>query len=267
MEDRLKRTGEVFLVPFDKIVIDEEVNKGRIDFGDITELSKSIEEVGLRIPILVKKVRGEDQYTLMQGKRRMKAIELLINRGVDFPGVKCFLAPTNYSIENSLFDQIVMNDGKPYSSLEQGIVFSQLVDRGYDVKEIAKKVAKSPSHINNCISIASLPKKVRDLVADGSVSGHTAVELSKVVKDEDELIVKLQEAVVEAPIASDGKKKKVTKKNIKQIASLSPMKRLEELKEALKEHEVKTVHRDFFIKLLSRLKAGESTESLIELFK
>jgi hypothetical protein len=34
-DERLKRSGEVFLIPFDKIVISEEFNAGRIDFGEL----------------------------------------------------------------------------------------------------------------------------------------------------------------------------------------------------------------------------------------
>jgi ParB-like partition proteins len=267
IEERLKRAGEISLVPFEKIIIDDEVNTARIDFGDLTELANSIQECGLRVPILVQKVRGEDSYILCQGKRRLKAIGLLIERGIEFAGVKCFLAPQTYRLEDSLIDQIVMNDGKPYSGLEQGIVFGQLVTRGFAVQDISKKTGKSLSHINNCIEIASLPKKVRDLIAAGSVSGLTAVELSKVVHNENELIEKLEKAVETAPVASDGKKKKITNKNIQQIASTSPLKKLDEVKEVLKSEGVENELTKFFEKLVSRLKAGESVDSLVELFK
>lgn len=266
-EERLKRTGEVFLIPFENIVIDDEINSGRIDFGDLEELATSIQESTLRVPLLVQKIRGEEKYILIQGKRRLKAIDILIRRGVDIPGVKCFIVSKNYNIENSLFDQIVMNDGKPYTSLEQGIVFSQLVGRGYSVQDISRKTGKSNTHINNCIEIASLPKRVQDLISSGSVSGLTAVELSKVVTNEDELILKLEDAVDTAPVDSEGNKKKVTKKNIKQIASASPLKRLEEVREALKTEGVESELTMFFEKLVSRLKAGEPVDSLVELFR
>jgi ParB/RepB/Spo0J family partition protein len=265
-EDRLKRTGEIFLVPFEQIVIDEEINNGRIDFGDLNELADSIQEVGLRIPLLVKKTRGEDKYVLIQGKRRFKAIQILVDRGIEFAGIRCVLAPVNYNIENSLIDQIVMNDGKPYSNLEQGIVFSQLIERGFTVQEISKKTGKSNTHINHCIEVSSLPKVVQNMISSGSVSGLTAVNLSKVIQSEDELIKNLENAVESAPEV-DGKKKKVTNKNIKEIASMSPMKKLEELKRVLSERENKNEISLVVIKLVSRLKAGEDVESMLELFE
>ncbi len=266
-ENRLQRAGEVFIVPFDQIFIDEEINNGRIDFGDLEELANSIKESGQRVPILVKKSRGEDKYILIQGKRRLKSIGILIERGVEFAGVKCFLAKPEYSSEDSLFDQINMNDGKPYSNLEQGIVYVQLVDRGYKPKEISKKTGKSVSHINLCIEMASLPKKVRDLIATGSVSGGTAVELSKTVKSEGELIAALETAVANAPVTAEGKVKKVTKKAIKQIATTSPLKKMEEVKAALKADGISNEFTDLFEKFVSRLKAGVSVEELVELFK
>lgn len=268
MDERLKRAGEVSLVPFSKIIVDDEINSGRIDFGDINELANSIEENGLKIPLLVKKTRGEDTYVLIQGKRRLKAIELLAKKGIEFNGIKCFLAPLNYGVEDSLFDQIIMNDGKPYSQLEQGIVFSSLLKRGYKQSEIAKKTGKSNVHIGTCIEIASLPKRVRDMVADGSVSGLTAVNLSKVVKNEDELISKLENAVESSPVDSEGKKKKVTNKNVKEVSLTSTIKKMEEVKRIISEKEglnKKIV--EFYTKFLSRLKAGENPEEFIDLFE
>jgi ParB family chromosome partitioning protein len=266
-KERLKRAGEIFLIPFEKIVIGNEFNKHRTDFGDLNELAESIENCGLQIPIKVKKMKDEDKYILVQGKRRLRAIGILINRGVEFAGVKCFVVSPKYNVDDSLFDEINMNTGKPYSSLEQGSVFAQLVERGYSIVQISEKIPKSISYITNCIEIASLPKRIRDLVASGSVSGLTAVELSKVVDNEDELLKKLEDAVEAAPTDSEGKKKKVTKKNVKEVANLSPIKKLEEVKNILKAEGIETDAAKTFLTLMSRLKAGENAESLVELFK
>jgi ParB/RepB/Spo0J family partition protein len=264
---RLSRAGEVFVIPFNQIEISEDFNNGRIDLGNIDELAKSIESSGLKIPLLVKKVRGEDKYILMQGKRRYKAIQELLKRNLDFKGVKCFLTPKNYGVEESLFDQISMNDGKEYTKLEQGIVFKQLSDRGYNKSEIAEKIGKSVTHVSICVDMASLPKKVRDMIAANSVSGLTAIELFKTVQNEDELIEELNNAVENAPVdEKTGSKKKVTNKNVKTIATASPMKKLEAVKNALKEKNVTSEAAETFFKLYSRLKAGESVENIVELF-
>jgi len=265
--ERLQRVSEVFLVPFNQIVISDEINNARIDMGDIDELASSIECSGLKTPLLVKKARGENEYVLIHGKRRYEAIKSLISKGVDYPKVKCFCAPLNYKTEDSLFDQILLNDGKPYSNLEQGIVFAQLLDRGYNISEISKKIGKSITHVNACIEMSSLPKKVQNMIADHSVSGHTAVQLSKIVETEEELLNQLETAVDNAPATPDGGKKKVTARSIEKVATLSPMKKLEMLKDALKQQNYETPLAQFFYKLVSRVKAGESVDSLMELFK
>ncbi len=78
--ERLKRTGETFLIPFENIIVDENINGGRLIFEGIEELAASIKEAGLKVPVLVQKLRNEEKYVLVQGKRRYKAIQLLIER-------------------------------------------------------------------------------------------------------------------------------------------------------------------------------------------
>ena len=78
--ERLKRTGETFLIPFENIIVDENINGGRLIFEGIEELAASIKEAGLKVPVLVQKLRNEEKYVLVQGKSRYKAIQLLIER-------------------------------------------------------------------------------------------------------------------------------------------------------------------------------------------
>ena len=265
--ERLKRSNEVFLVPFEQIELDEQNNNKRMEFGDIDGLADSIENSGLKTPLLLKKVRGEERFILLHGHRRFRAIQLLINRGVEFAGIKSFLAPVDYTNDNVLLDMITMNDGKPFTNLEQGLVFVQLVDRGFNEAEISKKVGKSTSHIRNCMEMASLPKKIQNMIASGSLSGLTAVELSKNVKSEDELIAQIEAAVEQAPVSEDGKKKKITKKNVEKIANSSPLKKMEELKAKLSEQGIVNKNTALLDKLVSRLKAKQSVEEIIEIFQ
>jgi len=50
----------VFLVPFEQIVVNEEKNNLRADYGNIEELATSIAESGLKNPILLKKLEGKN---------------------------------------------------------------------------------------------------------------------------------------------------------------------------------------------------------------
>ena len=267
MSERLKRCGELFSIPFEQIIVDEENNNKRIVYEEIESLSLSIENTGLKVPLMVKKEKDRENFVLLHGHRRFRAIKLAIERGVEFAGIKCQIVPQNYSMDNVLFDMITMNDGKPFSNLEQGLVFTQLKDRGFTETAISEKVGKSISHVRNCIEMAALPKSVQNMIASGTVSGGTAVELSKAVGTEDELVSKLESAIEAAPVASDGKKKKVTKKNVAVIASSSPLKKLEDVRDALKREGISNNMVDVFTKLVSRLKNKAAVENIVELFR
>lgn len=264
--ERLQRNGEVFLVPFEQIIVDEEKNNKRTDYGDIEELATSIAESGLKTPVLLKKVRGEEKYELMYGHRRMRAINLLISRGVEFPRVRAFLAPPNYGQDDILLDMIIVNDGKPFNNFEQGLVFVQLKGRGFTEAEISKRVGKSTTHIHNCIEMASLPKVVQNEIAAGNISGGTAVSIFKNAASEEEAILFVQGSIANAAKESGGKKKKATSRHADNVA-LSPLKTLEKVAELLKEGKIENSKVSLLKSLLSRVKAKVKPEDIIELFK
>lgn len=264
--ERLQRNGEVFLVPIDSIVVDEEKNNKRIDYGDIEALANSILHSGLKTPVSLKKFRGEDKYELTHGHRRLRAIKHLASKGIDFPRVRAFLNPSNYNEDDVLVDMIVMNDGKPLTNYEQGLVFVQLTHRGFKEKEISERVGRSISYIHNCIEMAELPKNIQNKIADGSISGLTAVEIFKNSEDENEASKFVEESIEKAKEENGGKNKKATKRHASNV-SKSPMKTLESLKSLLEEKEIENEKTELLKKVVSRLKAKETPEDFIKLFE
>ena len=204
----------------------------RVDYGDIDSLAESILSSGLKTPILLKKIRGEDKYELIHGHRRYRGIQKLIQRGESFPRIKAFLAPQNYTEDDVLLDMIVMNDGKPFNNYEQGLVFLQLVHRGFTETEISSRVGKSTTHIRNCVEMGRLPKSIQNEIAQGNVSGLTAVDIVKQSNSEEEAIDTLQESIKKAQAENNGEKKKATSRHAS--ISLSPFKTLEKVKKFLK---------------------------------
>jgi len=259
---RLKRSGEIFLVPFLFIAVNEEVNR-RIDYGDIETLALSIKENGLSKPITVQKVRGEDQYELRDGFRRMRAINLLISQGEDFPLVKAVLTSKGYNEDDTLFEQIISNDGKPLTKLEEGSVYKALINREFTETEIARRVGKSNTHIRNSLALVSVPKSIQNKIAEGKITENTVVAIVDTVGDDE---AKITAAVDEAIENADGKKarpRNVTSVNLK---SKPPIKRMEELKSLLEDQKIDNPTSQFFLKFYNRLKAKSTSEELLELF-
>jgi hypothetical protein len=113
-----------------------------------------------------------------------------------------------------------------------------------------------------------LPKKVQDLIRGGVVSGLTAVELSKKIADESELIANLEQAIESAPASLFGEKKKLTKRSISQIATISPIKKLIKVGQTLKEEGVDEKYSSLIELLVTMLKdKNTSVETIVNNIK
>lgn len=264
MSTKLTRNGEIYLVPVNEIIIDEEKNNTRIDYGDIEMLAESIKNSGLKNPILVKKEYGKDEYHLVHGHRRMRAINYLLEKGVEYPKVRATLVSKDYNQDNVLLDMLTLNDGKPLSAYEQGLVFVQLIDRGFKEKEIAEKVGRSITFVRNGIEMAKLPKHIQNEIADGSISGLTAVEITRTANDENEAKEKVKEAIDTAQKENGGEKKKATARHAK--VNSNPYKTLDRVYELLNELEINSEGAILFKRAMKMAKMKEAPEKIFEIF-
>ncbi len=193
-------------------------NQPRKIFKDesIIELSKSIKNQGLLVPIIVnedKKVKNN--YTIVAGERRwraaklagLKKIQVIVNKGEE-----------KASSLSSLIENVQREDLSP---LEEGQAYQNLVEK-YKMthEEISKYSGKSRSYITNLIRILDLPKRIKTFLAEGKISfGHARSLLS--LKEEEmhetlENIMKLKLSVrdTEDMVKSKKKSKINTKKDV-----------------------------------------------------
>ena len=89
------RGRESILVPFDKIEIEPNFNK-RIVYEAIPELSESIRINGLKNALVVKRT-ANGTYLLRSGHRRYKALQMLIEAGVQIGKIPCETQGKNIS--------------------------------------------------------------------------------------------------------------------------------------------------------------------------
>lgn len=230
-------------------IVEEEGFNVRTDMGDLDSLADSIISVGQLEPISVMKIRGEEQYCLTDGHRRMAAIRLAIEKGHPIPYVRAIVSSGN--LEDRIFAMVITGIGKkPLNSVEEAEAYKRLKAYGYEVKEIAKRVGKSLPHIYNLLKIADLPQEVKKRIINDEISGNTVLQIFKDAKTADDLIAAVDNAVNAAnevdelpteetptegeptegeststPKATKKKKKKATARH---AGVLSPMKKLEE---------------------------------------
>lgn len=142
--------------------------------AELEELASSIEENGLLQPIVVRAAAAADNYELIAGERRLRAVGIL---GWDeVPSIV-----REASDKTLLVLALVENlQREALNPLEEAQGYASLGEQ-FDMKQadIAAAVGKNRSTVANLLRLLKLPVSVRRLVEDGSLSaGHARALLA-----------------------------------------------------------------------------------------
>ena len=170
------------------------INQPRSYFDDnsIRELSDSIKEQGLLMPILVKEDKNSKNnktFIIIAGERRWRACKRLKMKTINAIVIK------NTSEKADALAAIIENvQREDLSVLEEAIAYEKLI-KNYKMKheDIAKNTGKSRSYITNLLRVLSLNEEVKKLLNEKKISfGHARALLNapnqldlahKVIKD------------------------------------------------------------------------------------
>lgn len=269
-QDALKtKKTDLLLIDPKNIEIEKDFNV-REDYGDIAGLAESIIRNGQIEPVVVSKVRGTDQYLLVDGHRRMRAILKANADGAEIKYVKAIV--TDGDLNHRILTMVITGvDKKPLTSLEEGEAYKRLKDGGMNPKDIAKNVGKSFVHVYAMMKLADAPEQVKGYIKNGDISGSTVSKLMKEYNTVEELIQVVEEAVLNAGIEGEAKEKsgkagKKAKATARHAGILSPMKKLEGALEIALEKGYNSA--EFLQTLVTKLKMEKSTpQSIANLFK
>jgi ParB family chromosome partitioning protein len=129
-------------------------------------LARSIREVGILQPIVVRRVNGG--YELVAGERRLRAAKI-----AGLATIPAIIRTTDdaESLREALIENIHRQDLGP---LELASAFQELQeDLGVTQEALAERLGHSRPHVANTIRLLGLPAEVQRLLADGSLSaGH-----------------------------------------------------------------------------------------------
>jgi ParB/RepB/Spo0J family partition protein len=206
------------MVPPSVIVHDEKVNP-RFDYGDIEELMNSILENGIRNPL--KGYERDGKIVLKDGHRRMRAVNLAIEKGKKIERVPVIVEKRALNEEERTLEFLIYNDGKPLTMLEQSEVIKRLLNFGWKTTDVVKKTGKARGYIENLISLTTSPVKVQHYIREGKISAHAVIQIMAAVKGNTEAVVKEVEAAIGK--ATEAGKTKATPKHVeaKQVKSQS----------------------------------------------
>ncbi|MDQ5847255.1 MAG: ParB/RepB/Spo0J family partition protein [Acidobacteriota bacterium] len=165
------------MIALDKI--DPNPEQPRTEFGDLTELTASIAEKGVLEPLLVKPSRLTGRWMIIAGERRFRAA-----RAAGLKEVPC----VEMEVDEGTVAEIALIENMQRKDLtvwEEADGLLALCDRfGYTHEEVARKVGKSRSTVTEALSIAAIPKDVRDMCRKADVSAKSM--LLQIVRQPDE---------------------------------------------------------------------------------
>ena len=147
-----------------------DVNKGQarkeFDKEKLKELGESIKLHGLIQPLILTENNG--RYTIVAGERRYRAARMV--------GIKTLPAVVrtfdeSKLLELSLIENIQREDLNP---VEEGKAILLLMEQhGFTQEQVSERIGRSRSAVANTLRLLTLPKKVLELVKDGTISaGH-----------------------------------------------------------------------------------------------
>lgn len=162
-----KRGPELFLAPIEDVHPSRKQPRERFEDATLDELARSIEEIGVLEPILVRK-RHAGGYEIVAGERRWRAAQRA--RLHEVPVLVRELSDER-AFEAALIENLQRENLNP---LETARAFQRLVDEhGHNVESIAKLVGKDRSTVANALRLLKLPESVLARIATGELSeGH-----------------------------------------------------------------------------------------------
>lgn len=134
----------------------------------IAELAKSIAEVGVKRALVV--VIEDNIPYITDGECRLRATMLAIKNGADIKTVPVIGEDRFGNEADRIFNQILLNSGKPLNGLEQAKVFKRLLDLGWLQKDIAAKSGLSGGRVSQLLELLTLPLVLQKFIVEGKAS-------------------------------------------------------------------------------------------------
>jgi ParB/RepB/Spo0J family partition protein len=201
---------ETYLMVPPSMIVNDEKKNPRIDYGNIEELMTSIIENGIRNPL-----KGYEKYgkiVLKDGHRRMRAINMAIEKGKKIERVPVIIEKRPENEEERTLGYLIYNDGKPLTMLEQSEVIKRLLNFGWKVTDVVKKTGKARGYIENLMLLTRTSLKVQHYIREEKISAHAVIQIMQAVKGDAEKTVKEVEQAIK--IAQESGKEKATPKHV-----------------------------------------------------
>jgi ParB family chromosome partitioning protein len=176
------------MIALDKL--DPNPEQPRVEIGDLEELTMSIKEKGVLEPLLVKPSIVSGRWMIIAGERRWRAAR---EAGIrDLPCIE--MDVDDHAIaEIALIENMQRKDLTPWEEADGLLALCERF--GYTHEEIARKVGKSRSTVTEVLSIAALPRDVRERCRRADITSKSLL-LEIVRQPDDDSMRKIAEQIV-----------------------------------------------------------------------
>jgi ParB family chromosome partitioning protein len=159
--------GGLIEVPVSAIEPNPKQPRGAFDEESLAWLARSIGEVGILQPIVVRP-RDEGGYELVAGERRLRAAK---TAGLATIPAVVRQSDDTEALREALIENLHREDLAP---LEMAAAFQELLEElGVSQEELATRLGFSRPYIANTIRLLQLPSEVQRLLAEGALTaGH-----------------------------------------------------------------------------------------------
>jgi ParB family chromosome partitioning protein len=151
-------------------LIEPNPEQPRSEFGDLSELAASIKEKGVLEPLLVKPNKGQGTWMIIAGERRWRASQLAgltevpcIEMNLDEQGIAEIALIENLQRK----DLTIWEEADGLKALAEKFAYTQ--------EEIAKKISKSRTTVNELMTVAGLPDGVRIICRENKINAKAAL--------------------------------------------------------------------------------------------
>ena len=160
--------NEIKNIPLAEIIPNPDQPRKDFDEDEMQDLTASIKEHGVLVPIIVNKNPAHEKYLIVAGERRFRAAQRA--ELTEIPAIVKNFGKQEI-LEIALIENVQRSD---LNVVEEAQGYKMLMERfGYTAEELAKRMGKSRPQIANCVRLLNLPAEVLEMVAEGKLSaGH-----------------------------------------------------------------------------------------------
>ena len=168
-----------------------------IDDEDMYHLAESIRENGILNPAIVRE-DGEDGYEILSGHRRKRACELcgmekmpVVVKDMDDDSAIIFMTDSNIQRTSLLVSERAFSSKMRYEAMKRQGKRTDITDddKGDSIDKLAKDYDCSPASLRRLFRMTELIPSLLNLVDDKRLAFNSAVEISYLTTDEQEMVL------------------------------------------------------------------------------